>query len=63
MTVVSASLEVSVNTGYDWGETTEATKSEQTTKDLQATAPAGLDRNLSQCYNVIILTPRNDSDD
>ena len=38
---VSESLEVSATTGYDWSQTTETTMNEQTTIELQATAPAG----------------------
>ena len=39
--IFSEDLEISATTGYDWTHTTDATKSEQTTIDVEAEAPAG----------------------
>ena len=60
LTFFSESLEVSATTEYDWSQTTETTMNEQTTIELQATAPAGLFF-FKQKSNVFILTQRTDS--
>ena len=39
--IFSNNLEISTTTGYDWTQTSEVTKSEQTTVKIEAEAPPG----------------------